>query len=262
MATESATPYNNSLKALFSVLLLVALGCNWWPLVDELAQAYLSDTIASNAIVFGVVRTLNGIISVVQSAEIGIGVAGVTIGEIFDPVNDLIERFSSLLLVTLTALGIQQVLLIFTASLVLKIVFTCAALVAAIWLWWPMQRPSWALRIFMVLVLLRFLLTLQVGIVWLFDWLYFDATGEQALSVLQATTQVLESIKQTLTTIDLGELIFGNNSPKLESEDIGARISSSVVTLIVGMLFKSILIPVGSLWLGYKAVKPLIKGSL
>jgi hypothetical protein len=95
---------------------------------------------------------------------------------------------------------------------------------------------------------------LQVGVVWLFDWLYFDATGEAAVSVLEATIRVVENLKESIENINIGELIFGADIPALKNEDLGAQISSSVVTLIVGMLFKSIIIPVGTLWLGYKAV--------
>jgi hypothetical protein len=100
---ESALSQKQRLLLTLCIVLAVAL--NWLPALDKQAQVYLSATIENNAIVFGVVRTLNGVISVVQSAEVGIGVAGVSVGEILDPINDLIERFSGLLLITLTALA-------------------------------------------------------------------------------------------------------------------------------------------------------------
>jgi hypothetical protein len=106
-----------------------------------------------------------------------------------------------------------------------------------------------------VIVLLRFLLTLEVGFVWLFDWLYFNATGQEALSVLEASARVVETIKESITSINITELIFGTDTPTLGSEDIGTQISESVVTLIVGMLFKSIFIPVGTVWVGYQLAK-------
>jgi len=196
----------------------------------------------------------------VQSAEIGVGVASVHLGEILDPVNDLIERFSGLLLVTLTALGIQQVILLFTTSVALKIVFTVFAAMLTLVLWRFESFTSIWIRVAITVFLLRFLLTLEVGLVWLFDWLYFNATGEQALSVLEATTQVVQNIKDTLTNLDISKLIFGSKTPELQAEDIGTRLSTSVVTLIVGMLFKSILIPIGTLWSGYKLSNSVLFG--
>ncbi|TCS43908.1 hypothetical protein [Reinekea marinisedimentorum] len=242
-------------RILASLLLLLLVAVNWWPYLDVLAQQYLTDTISSNAIVFGVVRTLNGVISVVQSSDVGIGVASITIGEIFDPVNDLVERFSGLLLVSLTALGIQQVILLFTTSLAVKGLFSAFAALLLIFLWRPHTRLRGWLKAAFIIVLLRYLLNLEVALVWCFDWFYFNATGAEALSVLEGATEVLRTLKDSLTEIDLGKLIFGNNSPDLAGESIGQELSASVVTLIVGMIFKSLLIPIGTLWLALTVVK-------
>lgn len=247
-------PPTQATRVLLTVAILMVLTANWVPQIDLIAQRFLSDSISSNAIIFGVVRTLNGVISVIQSTDIGIGIASVGIGEILDPVNDLIERFSALLLVTLTALGIAQVLLLLTLSLPVKIAFTAVICGCGLSLWlkphWFPQLLKWGLFI----ILIRFIFVFQVGLVWLFDWLYFDATGEAAVSVLQATTGVVQNLKESIENINIGKLIFGPDIPALKNDDLGAQISSSVVTLIVGMLFKSIIIPVGTLWLGLKAV--------
>lgn len=241
-------------QVVITLALLIVVMTNWLPQLDVMAQVFLSDSIGSNAIIFGVVRTLNGVISVIQSADIGIGVASVTIGEILDPVNDLVERFSGLLLVTLTALGIQQVLLLLTLSLPIKILFSLIALFCLFSIWFKPHWSSRLLRWTLLMIFVRFILVVQVCVVWLFDTLYFDATGQEALSVLEATIAVVESLKEAITNINLSDLIFGSDAPAIENEDIGTKISSSVVTLIVGMLFKSMIIPIATLWLGYKAV--------
>jgi hypothetical protein len=243
-----------SIRILITIAILLVMVTNWLPQIDLIAQQFLSDSISSNAIIFGVVRTLNGVISVIQSTDIGIGIASVTVGEILDPVNDLIERFSALLLVTLTALGIAQVLLLLTLSLTVKTLFTFIAFACALSLW---LKPNWLpifLKWTLLIIFIRFIFVIQIGVVWLFDWLYFDATGAEALSVLEATIKVIENLKESLGSINISQLIFGSNAPIVKNEDLGAQISSSVVTLIVGMLFKSIIIPLGTLWLGYKAV--------
>ncbi len=254
------TKLNRKQQWLISLCISAAVLLNWVPHLDAQAQNYLSETIANNAVVFGVVRTLNGVISVVQTAEVGIGVAGVGVGEILDPINDLIERFSGLLLMTLTALGIQQVLLLFTTSLTLKIVFSLVALLSLFLLWRPNQAVSFMLRISLCFFIGRFLLSLEVAAVWLFDWLYFDATGKEALSVLEGATQVIDSLKETLTKIDLSSLFFGDATAEISDEDISAKLSTSVVTLIVGMLFKSLLIPIATLWAGYQFCRWLMNG--
>lgn len=232
---------------------------NWLPAVDERAQAYLTDTISSNAVVFTVVRTLNGAISVVQSVEVGVGIASVHLGEILDPVNDLIERFSGLLLVTLTALGISQVLLLLTISLPLKIAFSVLGLVCVISLW----REGWlsrlGLKIMVAALVLRFLLVVQLIAVWLFDTLYFNATGQKALSVLEGATQVLQNLRDSVTEFSLKDWLFGAQTATVTTGDVSQTITSSVVTLIVGMLFKSVLIPLSVFWVGFGVIKQVWK---
>lgn len=254
-ATDAVT---RRLQLLLTLFAIVAIACNWWPWLDALAQDYLSETIGSNLIIFGVVRTLNGLISIIQSAEVGVGIASIGLGEFFDPVNDLIERFSALLLVTLTALGVQQVILLLTISPVMKVLFSLSVIIALAVLWRYPGRLSWVLRALLAVLLLRFLLSAQVGLIWLFDYLYFDTTGDEALSVLEGSAEVARSIRESLTSLDISQLIFGENSPALSEEEISTGLSVSVVTLIVGMLFKSLLIPTGTLWLGYKASKRLL----
>ena len=72
----------------------------------------------NGAIVLAVARTLNGVISVAQGTEVALEPGGVgvnlTVGQILDPVNDLIERFSAVMLVASSSLGLQNILLVMT----------------------------------------------------------------------------------------------------------------------------------------------------
>ena len=83
--------------------------------IDEHADADLEALFQRALITFALARTLNGVISAVQGTELALQPAGVgltlTPGEILDPVNDLVERFSWILLGATISLGIQQVLL-------------------------------------------------------------------------------------------------------------------------------------------------------
>jgi uncharacterized membrane protein SirB2 len=83
--------------------------------VDDYAEADLDALFQRALISFALARTLNGVISAVQGTEVALQPAGVgvtlTPGEILDPVNDLVERFSWIMLAATISLGIQQVLL-------------------------------------------------------------------------------------------------------------------------------------------------------
>ncbi|QTA80860.1 Uncharacterized protein dnl_31730 [Desulfonema limicola] len=81
--------------------------------IDEKGSLYFKETMSRALYTYAVARGLNGVISVIQGTNIAVSPAGVgvslSIGEILDPVNDLVERFSWIMLMSITSLGIQKV---------------------------------------------------------------------------------------------------------------------------------------------------------
>lgn len=95
------------------VALLVALSSI--TTVDRAAEDDFDSLFRRALITFALARALNGVISAVQGTELALQPAGVgvtlTPGEVLDPVNDLVERFSWIMLGATLSLGVQQVLL-------------------------------------------------------------------------------------------------------------------------------------------------------
>ncbi|HEY5648794.1 MAG TPA: hypothetical protein VIU33_04805 [Nitrospiria bacterium] len=132
--------------------------------MDNRAEGYIQETFTRALLAFGIARGLNGVISVAQGTEVALQPAGVGInftpGEILDPINDLIERFSWIMLASNASLGIQKILLEMSAwpwfSIPMAVFLVLAAAVpwvsalqASPWSW------VWA-RIALVLILIRF----------------------------------------------------------------------------------------------------------
>jgi len=96
-------------------LLLLLVVASSVTTVDRFAEQKYEALFQRAFITFALARTLNGLISAVQGTELALQPAGVgvtlTPGEILDPVNDLVERFSWIMLGATISLGIQQVLL-------------------------------------------------------------------------------------------------------------------------------------------------------
>ena len=99
---------------LASVLLLV-VAVSSLTSIDRYAEGEYESLFQRAFITFALARTLNGVISAVQGTELALQPAGVgvtlTPGEVLDPVNDLVERFSWIMLGATISLGVQQVLL-------------------------------------------------------------------------------------------------------------------------------------------------------
>lgn len=112
------------------------------PALQRLDQAgfnYLDDALVKAGAAFGAARAANAFISLLQSTEVeaGIGVGVIVgIGEVLDPVNDLVERFSWIMLAALTSLGIQRFLLEVAPWACVSVLLTLACLLglAGVWL--------------------------------------------------------------------------------------------------------------------------------
>ncbi|TXL12389.1 hypothetical protein BMR05_15520, partial [Methylococcaceae bacterium HT4] len=86
---------------------------SWSGILDNLSYDYLKGSLLSALSSYAVSRSLNGIISVLQSSTLSVGIVSVSVsvGELLDPVNDIVERFSDLLTISISSIIIQKVLL-------------------------------------------------------------------------------------------------------------------------------------------------------
>ena len=109
-------------------LILCLLVISWWGSLDALANQVNSDSITDAAVIYGIARSINAAVSLLQSAEVGAFVGSINPGEAFDPINDLIERFSTVMTWSLSSLVLQKILLSVFSSFSVKVLFTIACL--------------------------------------------------------------------------------------------------------------------------------------
>ena len=146
-----------------ALALLLAAVLSVLPVVDQRAKTNYESLFQRAFVTFALARTLNGVISVVQGTELALQPAGVgvtlTPGEILDPVNDLVERFSWIMLGATVSLGIQNVLMDVSAWWLIKLLLA----VSAIWLLLlyirkdgPEKSRRLLTRVFLIALFLRF----------------------------------------------------------------------------------------------------------
>ena len=136
--------------------------------VDRLAETQYNALFQRALITFALARTLNGVISAVQGTELALQPAGVgvtlTPGQVLDPINDLVERFSWVMLGATMSLGVQQVLLDVGQWWGVKVLLGALAL---LWLWFRLRRPidragrtggseKMIFRLFIIVAFIRF----------------------------------------------------------------------------------------------------------
>ncbi|MEL7296181.1 MAG: hypothetical protein AAGJ86_00900 [Pseudomonadota bacterium] len=250
-------------------------------LADKISERYAADALERAFVTWAVARGLNGVISVAQGTEIALEPGGVgvklTVGQVLDPVNDLIERFSSVMLIAASAIGLQNILLTITGSFGVSVFLGATALFALLVLWIPRyaMRPrlrAFALRLFLISFVLRFTLpVLVIGSNVVFDQ-FLQPEQEQATEALRVATADIESLSNEnepelpeerglferfgdMVDESLQNLNVRERLAQLKERASGA--SRHVVNLIVIFVLQTIILPVAFLWLLLEAVKSL-----
>ena len=95
------------------ILLLAAfsLALSWSGILDRYSEEYIDGALISGGLIYATARGINAAVSLIQGTEITPAVATIAVGEVLDPINDLIERFSAVMLVALGSLALQKIFL-------------------------------------------------------------------------------------------------------------------------------------------------------
>ena len=251
----------------WTLLALIALAAAASGIADDTAESYAEDALKRALVTFAAARTLNGVISVVQSTEVGVGVT-VAVGQILDPINDLIERFSGVMLVAASSLGLQNVLLGITASWGVTLTLIVATLFAVVTLWWPGLAKSKiaaaASRITLVMLCVRFIIPVLVIATNLVSDVFLAPGQEEATAAIEMTTKDIEgmneeveapaeadqSVMERLNAAIDESLAAVNVSRRLQNlKESAANATEHIVDLIVLFVLQTIILPRAFLWM-------------
>ncbi|UCG79125.1 MAG: hypothetical protein JSV21_04665 [Nitrospirota bacterium] len=108
-------------------------------MADDAAEEHTSAALKRALIAYGSARVTNAFISMLQETEISAqpGGLGVTVAffQLLDPLNDLVERFSSIMLLVIISLGIQSFLILLGPWMGAKLIMLGLLLwIAGLWL--------------------------------------------------------------------------------------------------------------------------------
>jgi hypothetical protein len=189
----------NSLYTLI-IILVGALAASG--VADNVSDEYAEDALKRALATFAVARTLNGVISVAQGTEIALEPGGVgvmlTPGQILDPINDLVERFSSVMLVAASSLGLQIVLLEILSWWVLTAALIASLVAAVVLMWWPEQRENRFValipKVALALTVIRFALPVIIICTNFVFETFLETRHDAASSELSTSARQIEQI--------------------------------------------------------------------
>jgi hypothetical protein len=271
-------------KSLLSILfaLLAVTSMTGW--IDSKGSEYTEATFKRALIAFGIAKGLNGVISVAQGTEVALQPAGVGVnfapGQILDPVNDMIEQFSWIMLASTASVGVQRILLAISQWPWFSYTVIVLLLLAAISYWYrPLTNTQWRPLLFktmLVFVFLRFSVPLiAIGSEMTYEQ-FLSEQYTQSTQQLELTTSKITEINNTdnkaipqgkdRSVLEAIKEMYGNAAAAF---DFGARIDrykhaaadaiEHVINLIVVFIFQTILFPILFLLVVYQLLKKLIR---
>lgn len=153
-------------RLLLTLALALVLGGAWLAPLDASAEIHVQAGLKRALASFAAARALNAVISVVQGTEISVQLAGLgptfAPGQVLDPVNDLVEQFSTLMLFASVSFGMQLILLKFGGYWAVSALLTLATLAYVCLNWREPAKSSWPARLLVGLLLVRFAIPLVV----------------------------------------------------------------------------------------------------
>lgn len=159
--SNTGLPHQHRIWILVGMVGLVALG--WSNILDQISTAYIDHAFLGAGAIYATARGINALVSVLQGTEIDLWLATFTVGELLDPLNDLIERFSSVMMFALGSLALQKILLEFVSHSTFNILLTVlgAGAIASSFIGTPRQYHFLS-RLFLVTAMIRFSLAIVV----------------------------------------------------------------------------------------------------
>lgn len=270
-------------KGLITLASLLLLLAAYSGVVDEYGRSYTDQGFKRALITFAIARGLNGVISVAQGTEVAVQPAGVGInfapGQILDPVNDLIERFSWVMLASSTSLGLQKMLLTIFASPVVTGLIALILLLYIASLWLPALGQSrfrpFLLRAGLLLLVIRFIIPLiAVSSEVLFKY-FLEEQYQSSTQTIERTAEEIGRINantersaQSLdgeSLLDKAKRLYESTTSSLDVNRYIERYkaaasdaSEHAINLIVIFVLQTIIFPLLMLWGGLHLARRIL----
>jgi hypothetical protein len=258
------TPTQHRLRAALPVTAAVAavLALAWSGVLDRPSEAYLDAALLGAGAIYATARAINGLVSVLQGTEFSIPMLSFTIGEFLDPVNDLVERFSAVMMLALGSLALQKVLLALVTDRLFNMLLTVVGIAAAAAsAGGPAALRRGLLLVFTALAAVRLALVLAALAAGWTDQLFLAGEERARHAQMQEFRGELEQVgRRAGVSLEdgpdgeessLGDRLRGVGELRPQLAALGERVdafASNLITLLAALLLKTVLLPLAFLY--------------
>ena len=244
--------------------------CAWLAPQDSTAIQQTDAGLKRALLTFATARALNAVISVAQGTEVSVQPLGFgvnfTPGQLLDPINDLVEQFSNLMLLASVAFGVQKALVSIGAWWLISLALTVAALG---WAWFRLRQsstPVWLSGTLVVLLMVRFAVPAAImGSDWLFQkFLATDYSASQ--QVIDTASGQIANLNAPVPDVSPNQSLLDqtrgwwpqNLDIKTRFENLRKAAEQAIehiIRLIVIFLLQTLIIPLLLFWVLYRIAR-------
>jgi len=153
-----------SLGGVVAILLFVSPGLRI-PVLDNMTDVYFSEAISKAGVAYATCRVVNASVSIAKESSLNLEPAGIgvtlAVGQALDPIDDMIERVSDVLVTAITSLGVQKLAFEIGVALAPR-VLAMLLLLFSILIWFDNDTPARVqktlIRFILLILLARFAL--------------------------------------------------------------------------------------------------------
>lgn len=230
--------------------------------LDENAKSKIDSSFKQALGVFATAKALNGVVSLVQGTEIGPPGVTITIGEILDPINDLVERFSWIMLASLSSLGIQKILMNIVTFNGFEALLILCLILSNVVLYFKLKKHKLNKNIIFKFTILLIFIRFSISFMAMANEFVYINFVKQDYDIQKSQTMIV-SAQKGISEFDSKKISFFStdyyknkvNEFKIIASDAGDHI----VDLIIVFTFQTILFPIMFLWFFYKIVIVFLK---
>ncbi len=261
----------SSIGIILSILLFFSAGLRL-PVLDDSTDVFFNDAITKAGVAYATCRVLNASVSIIKESTLQLEPAGVgvslAVGQALDPIDDMTERLSDVLVTAITSLGVQKLAYEICVSLApLMLSMLLAAMSILIWFENEtiLSLQGTAVRFLLLIVIARLCLPISsVANEFVYDHFFADqisnakdelALGSGELDRLRDFS--LPNIDGVLGTIENSASFLSQKATEFEKAmaaitgNMGAIVQNllQLTFLYVGIfLIQVIILPLLSFW--------------
>lgn len=233
---------------LLSVVLFFSSGVQI-PVLDSTTDSYFRDSITKAGVSYGVCRVINATVSVIQESSVQLEPAGIglslAVGQVVDPINDMVERLSNVLVMSITSLGVQELAYEISITIVPQILAIILLLLSG-FVWCKNTRITKLQKILMsvmvIVTIARFCLPISSMVNAFLQEAFFEDKIIEANEKLTATTAGIENLEDVTVPESDGLLgTIGNSASYLKERSLDFKNTIKVLMENKGEIVENLL---------------------